>query len=94
VTLERRRAFAGTATPPRLATRSPYDLWVACCGGLEPAETLHPRDREDLVLALWERGWTDTQIAAHTRMTLYTTARIRGRLELAPRQRPVEAVAS
>ena len=28
------------------------------------------------------RKWTDVQIAAHTRQTLYTTARIRARLGL------------
>lgn len=58
-------------------------MWAACCAGREPAESLDPRDREDLVAALLERGWSDTQIAVLTRMSTYTTARIRVRLGLA-----------
>lgn len=60
--------------------RSGVLLWQDCCAGKEPAEALDPRDREDLVAGLVERGWTDLEIAAHTRMTLYTTARIRQRI--------------
>ncbi|SDZ51552.1 hypothetical protein SAMN05216215_108740, partial [Saccharopolyspora shandongensis] len=36
-------------------------------------------------------GWTDPQIAAHCRMTTYTTARIRDRLRLAPNHPRKEA---
>lgn len=57
--------------------RSGRLLWLRCCAGLEPAEALHARDREDLVAELVRRGWSDLQIAEHTRMTCYTTARIR-----------------
>lgn len=67
-------------TPPR----SEQQLWLRCCFGLEPAELLDTQDREDLVAELWGRGWTDTQIATHTRMTTYTTGRIRHRLQLPP----------
>jgi hypothetical protein len=58
-------------------------LWEACCAGREPAEALDPRDREDLVFALAASGWADVEIAVHTRMSTYTTARIRERLGLA-----------
>jgi hypothetical protein len=50
--------------------------------GHEPAEALSTHDREHLVTELVEAGWTDLQIACHTRTTLYTTARIRSRLGL------------
>ena len=49
-----------------------------------PAEALTTIEREDLVVMLWGRGWSDNEIARHTRMTLHTTARIRYRLELPP----------
>ena len=61
--------------------------WKQCLAGEEPAEILPPRDREDLVYVLvHELGWTDREVAAHTRMTDYTTARIRDRLGLKPNQ--------
>jgi hypothetical protein len=50
--------------------------------GHEPAEALSTHDREHLVAEFVEAGWTDLQIACHTRMTTYTTARIRQRLGL------------
>lgn len=57
--------------------------WMAMDGNL-PAEALRPLDRHVLVLVLHQKGWTDVEIAAHTRMTTYTTGRIRARLGLAP----------
>lgn len=55
--------------------------------GQLPAEALTNRgDREQLVRQLWQAGWTDTQIAVHTRWTSHTVARIRNRLELPPNQ--------
>ena len=60
--------------------RSPQWLWDACCRGQEPAEALDARDREDLVAQLLECGWTLPEIAEHTRMTAYTTARIAARV--------------
>lgn len=62
--------------------RSGQQLWLRCCLGLEPAEMLDTRDREDLVAELVGRGWTDVQIAVHTKMSTYTTGRIRRRLGL------------
>lgn len=52
--------------------------------GLEPAEALVAADRHRLVAELHRLGWGDTAIASHTRMTTYTTARIRGALGLLP----------
>ncbi|MFI0469271.1 hypothetical protein ACH347_34795 [Saccharopolyspora sp. 5N102] len=52
--------------------------------GEQPAEALSADARERLVYALHQQGWTDAEIAAHTRMTTYTTARIRDRLRIAP----------
>jgi hypothetical protein len=59
-------------------------LWEACCAGREPAEALDPRDREDLVAGLVECGWTDVEVAVHTRMSTYTAARIRDRVGARP----------
>jgi len=70
------------AVPDELVPRSDRELWLRCCHGLEPAEALDSRDREDLVAELVARGWTDVQIAGHTRMSTYTTTRIRERLQL------------
>lgn len=52
--------------------------------GVEPAEALPTFDRRRLVTELHRLGWTDVAIAAHTRMTTYTTARIRDALGLLP----------
>lgn len=54
----------------------------ACLEGDAPAEVLPTQVRELLVMVLHGRGWTDREIACHTRMTLYTTARIRSRIGL------------
>ncbi|WP_344677353.1 hypothetical protein [Saccharopolyspora taberi] len=54
----------------------------ACVQGEQPAEILAPADRERLVYELHHHGWTDIEIAAHTRMTTYTVGRIRTRLGL------------
>lgn len=56
--------------------------WKGCLSGQIPAEQLPTLEREHLVRLLHRRGWTDLQIAVHTRMTLYTTVRIRERLGL------------
>lgn len=52
--------------------------------GREPAEALPTHVRHRLVAQLHGAGWTDVEIAAHTRMTTYTTARIRAGLGLLP----------
>lgn len=68
---------------PTVELRQQRELWQACVRGEEPAESLEPWQRENLVAELVGRGWSDLQIALHTRMSLYTTVRIRRRLELA-----------
>lgn len=62
------------------------DLYRRCLDGHEPAESLPTLDRRRLVLTLHNRGWTDVQIAVHTRMTTYTTARIRSLIGLKPNE--------
>lgn len=79
-----RRKVPSTLRQPMSGARSGQLLWRACFEGREPAEALHWRDREDLVAGLVQAGWTDLEIAALTRMSLYTTARIRRRLVLSP----------
>ncbi|MPZ66196.1 MAG: hypothetical protein GEU83_12005 [Pseudonocardiaceae bacterium] len=76
--------------PPRpdTAPGNRAHLRRACWSGREPAEALPPRDRDELIGDLWSAGWTDTEIAAHTYMSTYTTARIRQRLGLTPRKEP------
>lgn len=57
--------------------------WRLALAGEWPADALSTLDRQALVLVLHQRGWCDVEIASHTRMTTYTTARIRARLGLA-----------
>ena len=52
--------------------------------GREPADALSCRDRRLLVSHLHDCGFDDRAVAALTRMTLYTAARIREELGLAP----------
>lgn len=61
----------------------PARYWAAL-GGDEPAEALTTADRARLVGLLHAWGWTDVQVAAHTRMTTFTSAEIRTRLGLPP----------
>lgn len=77
-----RRTVPAELRQPMSAVRSGQLLWRACCAGQEPAESLDVRDREDLVAGLVERGWSDVDIAVLTRMSTYTTARIRHRIGL------------
>ena len=82
-TTRRRRALPKALTLGR--PRADWKLWVRCLEGREPAESLPRIDRADLVWHLvHDLGWTDGEIAEHTRMTDYTTARIRDRLGLKP----------
>lgn len=55
-------------------------MWQACLRGQEPAESLPTREREQLLMLLVSRGLSDVEIALVTRMTVYTTVRIRERL--------------
>lgn len=64
--------------------RSGWRVWRRCWEGREPAESLTPQDREDMVFQLHRHGWSDMDIARHTRQTLYTTGRILDRLGLDP----------
>lgn len=69
---------------PNTHTLADQKLLAACRQGREPAEALPTYARDWLVHDLIGEGWTDAEIAAWTRMTTYTTARIRERLGLAP----------
>jgi hypothetical protein len=80
-----RRSIPYDVAPVR--RRSEWRLWKRCWDGLEPAESLTTRDREDLVWDMVHQlGWTDREIAEHTRMTPYTVSRIRARLGLPANQ--------
>lgn len=67
-----------------IPARPVYDqyLYRRCRDGLEPAELLTTGARAELVAELWELGWTDVEVATHTRMSTYTAAVIRTRLGL------------
>lgn len=69
----------GRVNTHRLADQK---LLAACRAGLEPAEALPTYARDWLVHDLVSEGWTDVEIATWTRMSTYTTARIRERLRL------------
>jgi len=73
--------------------RSPHFQWRAACAGSVPAELLPTKDREDLIWDLHELGWTDVEIATHTMLSTYTTARIRTRLGLVANRAQTEGVA-
>ncbi|MCK2242336.1 MULTISPECIES: hypothetical protein [unclassified Crossiella] len=68
------------------------DLTAArhCIAGRLVAEELTPVQRELVVSVLHARGYPDARIAAVTRMSSYTTGRIRLRLGLTP-HRPAAA---
>lgn len=71
--------------PPDPDGRQHAQLLRDCRLGQQPAELLHPRDRQELVYDLWLAHWTDAEIATHTRMSTYTAARIRERMGLPAR---------
>jgi hypothetical protein len=63
--------------------------WTRYCEALAgeiPAEALLPIDGDRLLVRLHGMGWTDVEIATHTRWSTYTVARIRDRLGLRPNQ--------
>jgi hypothetical protein len=82
-----------TQPPPGGRPITAQQLYNACWRGELPAEVLDTADRELLVTELCSLGWTDVEIATHTRMTTYTTARIRTRLGLEARPAQKEAAA-
>jgi hypothetical protein len=75
-------AVANWRARARVVAPSNEPLYRACRLGRDPAEALSTEDRERLVDELHRLGWSDTQIAEHTRMSTYTTVRIRERLML------------
>jgi len=75
---------------PEPPTRTHRVLYQLCLAGREPAESLPTAERAHLVKELHGLRWTDQQIARHTRMTTYTTVRIRARLGLSPHFGPGE----
>lgn len=87
---EQRRAAYQAAQRPR----GDEHLLSMAMAGLIVAEALPTHVREWLVHDLHKDGWTDLEIADHTRMTLYTTARIRGRLGLRPNRPRAEGIAA
>ena len=52
----------------------------AAAAGTLPAEALNQRERDALITHLHHLGWSDTDIAEHTRLSTYTTGRILDRL--------------
>lgn len=85
----------GRPNPPRpdANPRRRAVLLADCWAGRQPAEVLDTADRGHLVYDLCALGWTDVEIAAHTRMSTYTTGRIRDRLGLPPNHNPCEGAA-
>lgn len=75
--------------PPRPPTND--RLLKACWAGQEPAEALPRGERDLLLFDLWRQGWTDQEIAIHTKLSTYTTCRIRERLGLEARRPSEEA---
>lgn len=75
----------GSPTSERTPWARRQQLYETCWRGELPAEVLDTAAREHLLYDLWRQGWTDADIAAHTRMTTYTAARIRARLGLVAR---------
>lgn len=61
--------------------------------GILVAEELTTKARERLFTELHSLGWTDLEMAVHTRTTPYTTARIRDRLGLTANRRRTEVAA-
>jgi hypothetical protein len=60
---------------------------------IEALAAVDPAQRDALLTELWKLGWADVEIATHTRMTTYTTGRIRQRLGLAAHRDTGRAVA-
>jgi hypothetical protein len=69
---------------PEPRNRSEERLLGEALAGDRPAEDLPEYLRHKTFLVLHNWGWTDMQMAEHTRTSLYTTARIRDYLGLEP----------
>lgn len=82
-------AMARQRAQERAAQRADQPArYRAAVAGDEPAEALTTADRARLVGLLHGWGWTDVEVAEHTRMTTFTAGEIRGRLGL-PVNRPL-----
>lgn len=79
-----------------ISHRSHADAEAArrCLRGELIAEELTSTSRELVVAWLHAQGLTDTEVAERTRMSTYTTSRIRSRLGLPPRRSPSMARSS
>jgi hypothetical protein len=80
--VERRPVLKTVEGAPNTDMRNVELLLRQCRLGKEPAEALPRFARDWLVHELWSCGWTDLDISTLTRMSTYTTARIRERLGL------------
>jgi len=77
--------MARRAPPPRVSgARRAGELYERARLGLVPAEVLSSELRWRLVAELHRGGWSDAEIADHTRTTRYTVSRIRGEMGLRP----------
>lgn len=82
------------ALPPVPTMRSENHLLAMAKAGLLVAEELPTTAREQLFTDLWALGWSDLEMAEHTRTSLYTTARIRDRLGLRPNRPRAEELSA
>ncbi|WP_156365201.1 hypothetical protein [Sciscionella sediminilitoris] len=69
--------------PPDVHAERRRWAYAEAMRGALPAEALDRKDGERLLAELWHAGWTDTEIAVHTKWSTYTVGRIRDRLGLA-----------
>lgn len=72
------------APPPPPLMRRVREDYLGAYYGHVPAEALPTHLRWRLVAQLHHAGWTDRQIAELTKLTEYTTARIRTGMGLKP----------
>jgi hypothetical protein len=74
----------GWGSPPKPDTQPLHyqRVWAAVWRGELPAEVLPTKDKERLVAELWAAGWSDLEIACHTKWSTYTVTRLRERLGL------------
>jgi len=71
--------------PPRVTRAQPRRAdYLAARDGTLPAEALRQIDRWRLVAEFHRAGWSDREIARHTRSTEYTVDRIRKAMGLTP----------
>lgn len=87
--MERPNQLVSTLRPERRGERR---LFLEARAGRLPAEALPTQLRWQLVIDLHSLRWTDVEIAEHTRMTTYTTARIRDSLGLRPNRPRAEGM--